>query len=87
MIFSLEYYPEPWDINKPPPAPPNRSNNFWGKESVESKQRRDEWIYRLEEYGKNLENKIEDHPPAQELELISEKEPVILNRYELMEIE
>lgn len=96
------YYPEVWDINKPPLSPPNREFHFWGKETKESKQRTQEWKFRLEEYGKNLEankkiNQIKDtikalldfseYSKKKKTALKSEKGPVILNRYELMDMD
>lgn len=96
------YYPEVWDINKPPLHPPNREFHFWGKETKESKRRTQEWEFRLDEYGKNLKinekintikSVIEDLKDCKaylqdnKKILKSEKEPVILNRYELMDID
>ena len=54
---SWSYYPEPFDITQPPPAPPNRDViSFFGLwiETKDSKRRSREWRDRLNEYGNNV---------------------------------
>ena len=56
--MTLKFYPEPFDINKPPPAPPNREFTIWpfiGKVyTKKSNQREAEYIYRAAEYSRKL---------------------------------
>lgn len=92
------YYPEVWDIHKPPLPPPNKEFSFW-RETEESKQRRKEWQFRLDEYGENLsisqsladiedlKEEIFKEVENYKAELIKKKEPVILNRYQLMDLD
>lgn len=52
MIF--EFYTESFDINKPPPSPPNRDMTHWllfgWIETKKSKKRGKEYLARLEEW-------------------------------------
>lgn len=51
----FKHYPEPFDVYKPPPSPPNRDMNYWPfigwTETKESKIRREEYLIRLNDYG------------------------------------
>jgi len=53
------YYPKPFDVTKPPPAPPLVEFTMWpfaGRvETKASKIKTAEYKYRLNEYGRNLE--------------------------------
>jgi hypothetical protein len=86
----FQFYKEPWPISEHPISPPNRECK-WGKETESSKLRTAEWIYRQEEYYKNIWTKLEEKPigqePVIEQQLKSEKEPGIINRYELMDLD
>jgi len=49
--MTFEFYPEPFDTNKPPPAPPNRERiGRFGPDTKESKQQQLEYGHRIDEW-------------------------------------
>ena len=59
--MDFEFYTEPFDITKPPPAPPNRDFSWWPifewVETRKSKKRTREYTFRLDEYANNFQVK------------------------------
>jgi len=57
--MDYKFYPKPFDVNSPPPGPPNRDGRIWPfagwVETKDSKKRTAEYRQRLNEYGQNLE--------------------------------
>jgi hypothetical protein len=56
------FYPEPFNVEEPPPAPPNRemSESVLGLVQIEtkdSKERTQQWLKRMDEYEENLSKK------------------------------
>ena len=78
--MEFKYYTKPWNPDGYIPGPPNREFYRW-KETPESKQKTKEWEFRMEEWRKT------PYSFSKKVELKSEKEPVILNRYQLMEFD
>ncbi|HAL45487.1 MAG: hypothetical protein A2Y12_08755 [Planctomycetes bacterium GWF2_42_9] len=60
--MGFKFYKEPFDISQPPPSPPNREFDVLpivGRiYTKESKQRGNEYMARLEEYGNNLRGSV-----------------------------
>ena len=60
-MVEFEFYPEPFDITKPPPVPPCREMTHWlvvgFVETKKSKRRGLEWDFRISEYGQRLRDK------------------------------
>jgi len=52
--MEFKFYKEPFDITKPPPAPPDKDVTIWpwtgAIETRDSKQRTEEYMLRLDEY-------------------------------------
>ena len=56
--MTFKFYPESFDINRPPPAPPNRDMNRWPFigwcETKNSKRRSAEYLERLIEWEEKV---------------------------------
>jgi len=56
----FKYYPEPFDITKPPPSPPAIILNKFEEETVESIARRGGYRERLKEYSRAIANGVKE---------------------------
>lgn len=63
--MNWEFYPEPFDVTKPPPGPPNRTmseNPFSKAETKESKKQMQEYEIRMGEWRAVVHDKRRKNP-------------------------